>query len=80
MAHDHHPLLRPAAMTASDMRVQLDRLVQERREAANGDLRDNSLYMDDLEADLAAAHSAYVGLAVTEIASLRSELSGPQQG
>jgi hypothetical protein len=36
--------------------------------------------MDDLEADLEAAHDAYVGLAVSEIATLRGELFGRQVG
>jgi hypothetical protein len=36
--------------------------------------------MADLEDEIAAARSAYVGAAVTEIASLRAELSGPQLG
>lgn len=32
------------------------------------------------EAEIVAAHAAYVGAAVTEIATLRAELSGPQVG
>ena len=34
----------------------------------------------ELEDDLSAARNAYVGLAVTEIATLRAQLSGPQVG
>jgi hypothetical protein len=33
-----------------------------------------------LEHDMAATRAAYVTLAVTEIASLRGELAGPQAG
>ena len=36
--------------------------------------------MAELEEDLAETREAYVGLAVTEIATLRAELSGPQIG
>jgi hypothetical protein len=36
--------------------------------------------MRDLEDDLLAAREAYVGVAVTEIATLRGELFGPQLG
>jgi hypothetical protein len=35
---------------------------------------------DDLDIDITAATDAYVGLAVTEIASLRGELGGRDQG
>jgi hypothetical protein len=37
-------------------------------------------YMADLEGEIEATTSAYVGAAVTEIATLRAELSGPQVG
>ena len=40
----------------------------------------NELYMADLETDIAASRAAYVALAVTEIASLRGQLSGLQLG
>ena len=36
--------------------------------------------MADLESDIAASRVAYVALAVTEIASLRGQLSGRQLG
>jgi hypothetical protein len=67
-------------MTTSELRLTLDRLVGEHRMAVASPLRENRVYMDDLEADLEAARSAYVGLAVTEIASFRAVLSGPQCG
>jgi hypothetical protein len=67
-------------MTALDMRLQLSRLMAERLEALQSELAANATYMEDLEADLAAAREAYVGLAVTEIASLRSALGDARYG
>ena len=40
----------------------------------------NAAYMAELNQQIAATHSAYVGAAVTEIATLRGQLSGPQLG
>ena len=37
-------------------------------------------YINDLDGEIEAWRAAYVGAAVTEIASLRSALSGPQVG
>ena len=51
-------------MTATDARMQLLRLIAE--------LQDPQ--------EIADTRAAYVGLAVTEIATLRVELSGPQVG
>jgi hypothetical protein len=36
--------------------------------------------MADLAGEIAVTHTAYVGAAVTEIATLRGELFGPQLG
>ena len=62
------------------MWLYLGQLVAERIEAGAAELTANAVYMQELEDDLQAARHAYVGLAVTEIASLRGELSGPQVG
>jgi hypothetical protein len=67
-------------MTATDARQQLQRLQAERLDAVDAGLGANALYMEDLESDIAASRAAYVSLAVTEIASLRAQLSGPQLG
>ena len=67
-------------MTATDARQQLQRLQAERLDAVDAGLEANALYMEDLESDIAASRAAYVSLAVTEIASLRAQLSGPQLG
>jgi hypothetical protein len=67
-------------MTATDARIQLQRLEAERLDAVEAGLGENALYMDDLHNDIAASRALYIGLAVTEIASLRAQLSGPQVG
>jgi hypothetical protein len=66
--------------TASDARLELQRLLVERLDAADSGLGANALYMTELETDIEASRATYVGLAVTEIATLRAELSGPQVG
>ena len=67
-------------MTATDARHQLQRLQAERLDAVDAGLAENELYMADLDTDIAASRVAYVALAVTEIASLRAQLSGAQHG
>jgi hypothetical protein len=62
------------------MWLYLGQLMAERIDATEANLGVNGVYMRELEDDLSAARQAYVGLAVTEIASLRGELSGPQFG
>ena len=66
--------------TATDARPQLHRLQAERLDAVDAGLGENELYMADLESDILASRVAYVALAVTVIASLRGQLSGPQRG
>ena len=66
--------------TALDARNELRRLQAERLDAVEAGLGENALYMTDLENDIEASRAAYVGAAVTEIATLRAELSGPQVG
>jgi hypothetical protein len=66
--------------TATDIRLQLGRLVAERHDAIDAGLGNDEAYMADLETDLAHTRAAYVGQAVTEIASLRAQLSGPLLG
>ncbi len=67
-------------MTALDVRQQLGRLAAERLDAIDAGLGDNAMYMRDLDEDLTAARASYVGLAVTEIATLRGQLFGTQNG
>ena len=67
-------------MTASDMQAYLRQLAAERIDATEAGLGDNAIYMTELDTALAAAREAYIGLAVTEIATLRGQLSGPLLG
>ena len=67
-------------MTAVDARVRLHRLQVERVDAVDVGLDANAVYMASLETDIACSRNAYVGLAVTEIATLRAQLSGAQVG
>jgi hypothetical protein len=67
-------------MTASDARLQLHRLQAERLDANDAGLGENATYMASFETDIEASRAAYVALAVTEIASLRAQLSGAQVG
>lgn len=66
--------------TALDARNTLRRLQAERLDAVEAGLGENALYMNDLENDIETSRALYVGLAVTEIATLRAQLSGPQVG
>jgi hypothetical protein len=66
--------------TALDALTELRRLEAERLDAVEAGLGGNALYMNDLESDIEASRSTYVGLAVTEIATLRAQLGGPQVG
>jgi hypothetical protein len=67
-------------MSATDARLQLQRLQVERLDAVEAGLGENALYMDDLTTDIESSRVAYVALAVTEIASLRAQLSGANVG
>lgn len=68
-------------MTAAmDALTKLRRLEAERLDAVEAGLGGNALYMTDLETDIEASRAVYVGLAVTEIATLRAQLGGPQVG
>lgn len=68
-------------MTAAlEALTTLRRLEAERLDAVEAGLGENALYMTDLENDIEASRTVYVGLAVTEIATLRAQLGGPQLG
>ena len=67
-------------MSAIEMQTQLQELQIERALASIEGLTNNPAYMANLDQEIALAHSAYVGAAVTEIATLRAQLSGPQVG
>jgi hypothetical protein len=67
-------------MLAIEIQIRLKELQVEQLLAASEGLAANALYMADLEDEIAEVSTAYVGAAVTEIATLRAALSGPQVG
>jgi hypothetical protein len=66
--------------SAVEVHAHLLELRAERTLASIEGLAMDPAYMADLDGEIEATASAYVGAAVTEIASLRAELSGPQVG
>ena len=66
--------------SAVDIQEQLGRLQAERALASLAGLSADGAYMADLAGEIAVTRHAYIGAAVTEIATLRAELSGPQVG
>jgi hypothetical protein len=66
--------------SAVEIHTHLLELQAERTLALIEGLAVGSAYMAELDWDIEATTSAYVGAAVTEIATFRAELSGPQVG
>jgi hypothetical protein len=66
--------------SAIEIHTHLLELQAERALASTEGLAVESAYMADLDGEIEATARAYVGAAVTEIASFRAELSGPQVG
>jgi hypothetical protein len=69
-----------AGYGAAELREQIALLESERALASLTGLMYDAAYMADLQADILAASNAYVGVAVTEIASLRGQLTGRLHG
>jgi hypothetical protein len=67
-------------MSALQARSHLSQLEVERALAGSTSLEGVDSYMADLEQEIATWRNVYIGAAVTEIASLRAELFGPQYG
>jgi hypothetical protein len=65
---------------AIEIQIRLKELQAERLLASSEGLAGNAAYMADLEGEIAELNDAYVGAAVTEIATLRAALFGPQVG
>jgi hypothetical protein len=65
---------------AGTVRQHLEVLEAERATAHLAGLDTNAEYMDDLQAEIIGYRIAFTGLAVTEIATLRGELSGRLEG
>jgi hypothetical protein len=66
--------------SAIEIHTHLLELQAERALASIEGLAVSSAYMADLDGEIEAMAPAYVGAAVTEIATFRAELSGPQVG
>jgi hypothetical protein len=66
--------------SAIEIHTHLLELREERTLASIAGLAVNSAYMADLDGEIEMTAGAYVGAAVTEIATFRAELSGPQVG
>ncbi len=73
-------MLTPDALTAHTILEHLRELYLERALAKVNGLDSDRPYMADLERDIVGHRRAAVGAAVTEIATLRAELSGPLHG
>ena len=68
-----------SSITALDVRSHLVQLEHERALALREGLGGVAAYMADLEAEIEHRRRLYVVAAVTEIATLRAELFGPQR-
>jgi hypothetical protein len=66
--------------SAIEIHAHMQELQAERALASIEGLAVNSAYMADLDGEIEATARAYVGAAVTEIATFRAELAGPQVG
>jgi hypothetical protein len=66
--------------SALEVHTHLLELQAERALASVEGLAVSSAYVADLDGEIEATAGAYVGAAVTEIATFRAELSGPQVG
>ncbi len=77
MAHEH---TEETVITAAEMRDHLAELEAERSLSHLTGLAQVATYKNDLEEEIRLGRHVYVGLAVTEIATLRAELFGPQVG
>jgi hypothetical protein len=67
-------------MTAAELRDYIETLEFERASAVDAGLDEVDSYMRDLEDELKLTRELYVISAVTEIATLRAEISGALNG
>jgi hypothetical protein len=75
--HRTHPT---RTLRALELRARWQELQAERMLVTSKGLPADSAYMADLDDEIAETSAAYVESAVTEIATLRAELFGPQVG
>lgn len=67
-------------MSTYELRQHLESLRTERAVAEAAGLGGNDVYMHNLDDEYEMCQRAYVGAAVTELATFRGELFGRQQG
>lgn len=67
-------------MSAVEAQIHLSELLVERALALIEGLAANGAYMADLDDEIAATRHAYIAAAITDIATLRAELSAPNLG
>ena len=67
-------------ISAAHLQQELRLLYAERSLAELEGMSADPVYMTDLLDDITAHESAFIGAAVTEIATLRAELGGPLRG
>jgi ATP phosphoribosyltransferase regulatory subunit HisZ len=67
-------------LTAADARRHLLKLQAERALAVDTGVAEVASYMADLDDEIEATRIIYTWSAVTEIATLRAEMTGPQVG
>lgn len=70
----------PFTIPTTSAADELEHLWQLRADRAIAALSGDADLVDDIEIDIQAATDAFVGLAVTEIATLRGEIGGRCQG
>jgi hypothetical protein len=75
MSHNTLP-----TVSALEVKRYLEGLNEERALASMTPLANDPSYSNDLEQEIEATTHAYVGVAVTEIATLRGELFGRLEG
>jgi hypothetical protein len=66
--------------TAAEALERLKGLQFELAIAGPAGLLEDAHYMQDIQEDIESSEAVYVGLAVTEIATLRAELESPLRG
>jgi hypothetical protein len=74
------PDMPPFTIPATSAADELENLRQLRAERGLASLSGDTDAVGDLDVDIAASAVAFVGLAVTEIATLRGEVGGRDQG
>jgi hypothetical protein len=74
------PNMPPFTIPNTSATDELERLSQLQAERGLASLAGDADLVGDIDIDIAASTSAFVGLAVTEIATLRGELGGRGQG